>query len=479
VRDSYSLEFRLVVVGALVTTLTLTLCAAFVALEFIRGEFAIEERSLLSQALEWSERVETNSAGQVQFAIPPEPTNAPDAPFTGVLTGALPIYGYALFDRDGKEVASSDQYVLMRSKMLAKPGKPQLLEGPDRTTGNMLFVAEVFIPGQNAYLHVSRLREDEDARANTFFGQIVEDFVWLALAILLGVTIATVFTIRISLAGLRRLARQAESLDIENLPKGHLDTKIAPREIQPIVTAFNAALDRIGAGMQAKREFSIHVAHELRTPLADLRLRVEVVPDRHDRTRMLADIDSMTRLLEQLLQVARLDAAAGFALAHLHLSEVISATLSEMAPRLLAHGWEIELKVSSEATVWVIGHETLIHLVLRNLIENVIHHAEGGNKVHVEIGPGPKVVFADDGCGMGPQQVGQLFGKVTPAYGGPRKGSGLGLSICQSAMNRMGGSITVVPAQSPAGTGAGTKFLIQFQSASPTQQAEETGLREI
>ncbi|MFN8733698.1 MAG: hypothetical protein ACK5ZD_11100, partial [Hyphomonadaceae bacterium] len=78
-KRSYSLELRLAVVGALVTAITLTLCAALVALEFIRGEFAIEERSLLSQAIDWSERVETDAAGQVRFVLPPEPIKTPDA----------------------------------------------------------------------------------------------------------------------------------------------------------------------------------------------------------------------------------------------------------------------------------------------------------------------------------------------------------------------------------------------------------------
>ena len=476
-KNSYSLEVRVVVVGALVTAITLTLCTALVALEFVRGEFAIEERSLVSQAIEWSDRVGANSSGQVQFAVPPEPVKAPDAPFTGVLKGKSPIYGYTLFNSDGKEIQSSGHYVLQRSKMLAKSGNPILLEGPDRTTGNMLFVAEVFVPKHNVYLHVSRLRADEEARANTFFGQIVEDFVWLALAILLGVPVATVLTIRISLAGLRRVARQAENLDIENLSEGHIDSEDAPHEIQPILKAFNAVLNRIGAGMQAKREFSIHVAHELRTPLSNLRLRVEGAPDGPDRTSMLADIDAMTRLLEQLLHIARLDAAASFEQRPLNLNDVIGAALSDLAPRLLTHRWEIELDVPSKADVWVIGHEILISLVLRNLVENVIHHAWGGHEVRVEIGPGPQVMFADDGCGLGARLEEQMLGKFTPARSGTHKGSGLGLSICRSAMARMGGTITV--ASDPSHAPPGAKFLMQFQSASPPPVTAETRLQKI
>jgi len=78
------------------------------------------------------------------------------------LKGKSPIYRYTLFNSDGKEIQSSGHYVLQRSKMLAKSGNPVLLEGPDRTTGNMLFVAEVFVPKHNVYLHVSRLRADEE-----------------------------------------------------------------------------------------------------------------------------------------------------------------------------------------------------------------------------------------------------------------------------------------------------------------------------
>jgi signal transduction histidine kinase len=460
-KRGYSLELRLAAVGASVTALTLSLAAAVVAMEFIRGEFAIEERSLLAQAAEWAQRVETDVSGGLRFDPPDEPSNGPDAPYTGLLKGPTPIYGYALLASDGREIASSTNYVLSRTATVARPGEPTLLEGPDRTSGNLLFVAEVYLPEHDAFLRVARLRSDEGARANTFFAHVLEDLGWLALAILVGVTVATAITIRISLAGLKRVARQAELLDVENLATGHLDAASAPREIQPIVTAFNACLARISSGMQAKREFSIHVAHELRTPLADLRLRIEGADTGEDQSAMLRDIDAMSRLIEQLLHIARLDASASFTLAPLDLTQTVPHILSDLAPRLVARGWDLELIACKNTKVWVIGDEILIALVLRNLLENVIRHAGPGGIVQVSIGPGPQLMFSDNGTGVPPAARPHLFERFTVRRGDLRNGSGLGLAICRSAMERLGGGIELAqPAPGP-----GSCFIMRFQAA--------------
>ncbi|MFN8732793.1 MAG: sensor histidine kinase, partial [Hyphomonadaceae bacterium] len=102
-----------------------------------------------------------------------------------------------------------------------------------------------------------------------------------------------------------------------------------------------------------------------------------------------------------------------------------------------------------------------------------------GHQVRVEIGPGPQVIFADDGCGIGTRQQGQLFEKFTLSRGGLRKGSGLGLSICQSAMTRMGGSITVASDPGLDGARPGTKFIMKFQAANSAFPITETGLQKF
>lgn len=86
-----------------------------------------------------------------------------------------------------------------------------------------------------------------------------------------------------------------------------LPTKDIPREILPLVTAVNQAFDRLEQGFRRQREFTADAAHELRTPLAVLRARIETLPDQSDANALHHDIEGMSRVVGQLLDAAELE----------------------------------------------------------------------------------------------------------------------------------------------------------------------------
>lgn len=460
----HRLDVRLAVIVTAMSAVTLVAAGMILRMEFTGGQFAIEERGLSSQVEDWAVLVRRQADGSVVFERPAETTEDLDPPYTGLLTGPRPVYGYAIVDAEGR--------VLDRSAAKAPAGRP----GPKTSTpvlssgsaldgSGPLLIGEVYVPRAGAWLRVARARSDVEALANTFFAQLLEEMGWAALVLLLAIVVTAVAVVRVSLLGLRRVAVQAGRITFENLGRERLDGASAPAEVQPLIAAFNTALDGIEAGASAQRDFSIHAAHELRTPLADLRLRLEGLPSGPDRTAAMRDVDAMARLFEQLLHIARLDGGAAFNLQPLDLAETIAEVLLEAAPRLMAEGRPVEAE-GLETPVLVMGDPTLIALVLRNLLDNVRKHTPAGTRITVRVAEDGTVFFLDTGPGLPPgfhRTDLARFARFTRGNDDVRSGSGLGLSICETAMRRMGGTFRLQPSV------ADCLFVMTFQTVSRPQ----------
>src|SRR5690606_11791791 len=125
--------------------------------------------------------------------------------------------------------------------------------------------------------------------------------VFIILSLLVGV-----LAIRNGLQPLRRTAQEAASIHPESM-SARLGTANLPREVYPLVTAVNSALDRLEAGFEQQRRFTANAAHGLRTPLAIITGALEGMGDTDKVQKLRQDVTRMSRLVEQLLHVARLD----------------------------------------------------------------------------------------------------------------------------------------------------------------------------
>lgn len=462
-RRPHRLDVRLAVVVTAVSALTLVGAGLILSMEFTRGQFAIEERGLTRQVEEWAGLLRKAQDGAVVFEHPDEPYSDIDPPYTGLLSGPRPIYGYTVTDANGTVLDRSDA-----NAPAGRPGAPEtdpvLLTGPTLDGDGPVLIAELFVPELNVWLRLARSRSDVAALTNTFFAQSFEELGWAALAMLLVVVVTAVGIVRFSLLGLRRVAAQAERITFDNLGHQRLTGSSAPAEIQPLIAAVNQSLDSIRAGAAAQRDFSIHAAHELRTPLADLKLRLENISSVPDRDAAMQDIDAMARLIEQLLQIARLDGSRAFSLRPLHLGDTVAQVLEEAAPQLIAAGWMIEADgLASPARIT--GDPALIALIIRNLLDNVRKHTPPGTSVKVSIADDGTLLFTDSGPGLPRSFPSSGFARFVRGNADTRSGSGLGLSICETAMQRMKGSFSREP------TTSGAAFRMTFMPAStPTTQ---------
>ncbi|MFJ5370883.1 histidine kinase dimerization/phospho-acceptor domain-containing protein, partial [Bosea sp. CER48] len=130
-----------------------------------------------------------------------------------------------------------------------------------------------------------------------------------AISVIFGIMIAAAIAMSVSYIGARlRSAAEAAARIDPRAPRGLLPTEETPVELMPLTTALNTALDQIAGNMEVQRRFMNNVAHELRTPLAVMRGRVDALPDGPVRLQLATDLSRLTTIVSSMLQLARLHA---------------------------------------------------------------------------------------------------------------------------------------------------------------------------
>jgi len=238
-----------------------------------------------------------------------------------------------------------------------------------------------------------------------------------------------------------------------------LPTTGLPGEIRPLVLAMNQALDRLEAGFRVQREFTADAAHELRTPLAIMRLRADTLADPEAAKALRNDIDAMGRMVGQLLAIAELD---GFTLPpddRADLRAVGLEVASVMAPLAIAANKQLELMVG-DAPVWVRGQAEILLRAIRNLVENAIQHTPVAGSVTLAVSPDGAIAVSDDGPGIADHERELVFQRFWRREHQSSSSGGLGLSIVRQIVLAHGGSIEIEAAAS-----GGARFVVRLRRA--------------
>ncbi|WOJ91828.1 HAMP domain-containing sensor histidine kinase (plasmid) [Methylocapsa polymorpha] len=251
-------------------------------------------------------------------------------------------------------------------------------------------------------------------------------------------------TVRRALRPLQRASDEAATISMDR-PNSRVSTDRLPAEILPLVTAINKAIGRLQAALAQQRRFSANAAHQLRTPLAILRTRIDGLPPTTVRTELLRDVDRMTRLVSQLLTAARLEAGQMANFEEVDLTEFVRRILAEIAP--LAHAADRDLELDSPGKVTAIVSASALEEAVRNLVDNALRHTPPGSTVCVSVQPGATIEVSDSGPGVPLELRGQVFEPFWSAARKSEGGSGLGLAIVHEAMQAQGGSVEIADAK--------------------------------
>src|SRR5262249_42046938 len=165
---------------------------------------------------------------------------------------------------------------------------------------------------------------------------------WVTLPILFILLTIDIIIFRRAMLPLLRASEKAQHISPAQIDVRLPQTGL-PSEILPLVTAVNGALDRLESGFRRQREFTADAAHELRTPLAVLRTRIETLPDQTIAKSLHDDIERMSRVVSQLLDSAELDTFVVDPSESVDLHEVCVEVAELLAPLALAQRRTIAL----------------------------------------------------------------------------------------------------------------------------------------
>ncbi len=244
----------------------------------------------------------------------------------------------------------------------------------------------------------------------------------------------------------------------------------APRELAPLLQAIDTLMARVGATLSAEQGFTAVAAHELRTPLAALRMHAQVAErarDAADRQRALqavvASVDRLAHLVDQLLSLARLDGqhALGLHCEAVDLQALTHDIVAELGP--LAAQREIRLELRLEVRT-LLGAGFALSMLVRNLLSNAIAHIPDGGRIELTSArEGDVLVLRIDDSGPGIPQADRpvVFERFNRGSAPPGSGSGLGLSIVHSVARLHGATVALL--DSPLG---GLRVDVRFGPAS-------------
>ncbi|MGI4813169.1 MAG: ATP-binding protein [Janthinobacterium lividum] len=263
--------------------------------------------------------------------------------------------------------------------------------------------------------------------------------------------------------GLRPLARLAAVLEARR-PDAVEPLTVAPLpvEVAPLVAALNGLLRRLSIALGAQKAFVADAAHELRTPLAALKIQLQWLRRARDDADRAAAFDAFeagiaraTRLVEQMLALARAEPDAAAALGHaasplawssIQLDRLLSDCVEDQAGVALERG--VDLGIVARSACQVDGDAEALAVMFNNLLDNAVKYTPAGGRVDVSIGLAgvpalPTVEIVDAGPGIPPDERARVFDRFYRVPGnGEVSGSGLGLSIVARVAERHGASVS-------------------------------------
>jgi signal transduction histidine kinase len=407
----------------------------------------IHDEAMQEQAVSVGEHLTARSDGQLELDLPLD--------LLGLYSQPYGRYSYAVIDESGRVVFSSLK------------DKASLFPSDTRTRGVEFLqhrLGEATVSGASVRKTVGNqtvwIQAGEDlANRDVLTDDIVADFYrnvgWITLPILLVLLIADIAIFRRALQPLHQASDIASAISPTRtglrLPTGEI-----PREVQPLVSAVNLALDRLEEGLRIQRDFTADAAHELRTPLSVLRTRLDLLEDKRMGRALQRDVEGMAHIVSQLLDIAELDAFVVDPLEKADLRSVTAEIAQFVAPLALAQGKDIAL-LSTAEPVWVKGNPEMLGRAIRNLSENAINHTAPGTTVEFVVDKNGTVSVLDHGPGIAENERNLIFQRFWRRDRNKPGSTGLGLSIVQR-IAELHSAVVTVENRKPAGACFSLRF---------------------
>jgi signal transduction histidine kinase len=397
-----------------------------------------------------------------QLAVGPSGSLTLDLPeeMRDIFSEAYGRYAYAILDASGQ--------VLFSSRKLRAPIFPQDTRSPApaylsiRENRAAMYGASIpkDIAGRKVWVEVAENLSHRDVLIDDVVANFFQRVAWITLPILLIVLAVDVEIVRRAFRPVLQASRKASQISPRRTDI-RLPVTGIPDEIRSLVVAVNEALDRLEYGLRVQKEFAADAAHELRTPLAILRTRIDTLADKHLSELLREDVESMSRTVTQLLEMAELETLQVDPADKADLHAACAEVVEMIAPWAIAQDKTIAL-AGAEHPVWIKGHAEMIARAIRNLVENAIKHTPAGAAVEVVVEDDGTVRVRDEGPGIGENERELLFQRFWRRDRKRPGSAGLGLSIVQRIVEANDGRIAVANRST-----GGAEFSVRFVPLQP------------
>jgi two-component system, OmpR family, heavy metal sensor histidine kinase CusS len=337
----------------------------------------------------------------------------------------------------------------------------------DFRTGSRLFSLVTSRHAAASERYVIQVAQDRTADE-----QFMKQFAALLAAVLaLGVAASAIIALNVTKRGLRPLGEMTRALKRVGPKQLHQSVSPVswPRELQPLAVAFDEMLHRLEDSFARLSQFSADLAHELRTPIGNIRGEAEVALTRSRSAEeyreviesTIAECQHLGHIVDNLLFLARTEAAES----HLQRTSFDGrAAVERIAAFHEPIAEEQRLTIACAGDAKFLADEMLFSRAVNNLVENAVHHTPAGGSIEIAIanrGANSEVSVKDTGTGIAAEHLPRVFDRFYRADSArSSEGVGLGLALVKSIMDLHGGSARI-----ESELGQGTIVTLSFPQA--------------
>lgn len=368
-------------------------------------------------------------------------------------TGDRAAYWVRVIDAAGRTVAETPgmgNLLPPRIFALGQISATAREEAQDYKTGGRLFslVSTAASAGGSGYILQIAQDRTTDEQFERRFGFLV------AAVLVCGIFASAAIAVTVTKRGLRPLAAMTRSL--KRVAPDRLHERVPPhewpRELQPVAVAFDDMLDRLEDSFTRLSQFSADLAHELRTPIANIRGEAEVAltrprtPNEYEAVieSSVAECERLSGIIDNLLFLARAEAAEG----QLHRQNFEARAAAEkIAAYYEAIAEERQLRICCEGAGTIFADPLLFGRALSNLVENALRFTPDGGAISISVEPRAaetEIVVRDTGAGIAPEHLPRVFDRFYRADPSrSSEGAGLGLALVKSIAKLHGGTVAL------------------------------------
>ena len=357
---------------------------------------------------------------------------------------------YRVASEDGKALGGDAE---MPPPRAGDPARPRFYRDTVRGEPVRMLVASMPIGGNpEAPMVLVQVAETLHKRTHLAW-EMVANVVVPQLLLIVMATAVVWFGISRGLEPLQRLRRAVS--DRSHLDLSPIDIHDVPGEVRPLVDEVNELMARLGRTFDFQNRFVADAAHQLKTPVSGLKAQIELAlrendPERvrHSLAQLYISADRLSRLVRQLLSLARNEPGAldAMQLQPLDLNAYALEVSMDWVPQALKRDIDLGFEGAGHPLVINADRDRLRELI-NNLIDNAVRYSQAGGRVTVQLGQSDndqcRLAISDDGPSVPVEERARIFERFHRLLGTQEDGSGLGLAIVSEIATLHGARITL------------------------------------